>query len=120
LDDEEDDWFHSSWAWSQDGRLLVSYSGRGLYVLNDVLGSKPELVQSFVGNTPIYLSVSQDNTRIAFVLYPDRQLFVMNMDGSNLRQLTKSDKTYIDGLTWSPVSLNRLIDVVPRQFHHIM
>jgi hypothetical protein len=102
-DDEDNNWVHSDWAWTQDGRLLVSFSKRGLYILDDVLGSQFRFLQSFNGTTPISLAVSPDNTQIAFWLYTDRQLFIMNLDGTGLRQVTRSEKTSISqGISWSP------------------
>ncbi|MBK8640588.1 MAG: PD40 domain-containing protein [Chromatiaceae bacterium] len=107
-DDEENNWIHSSWAWTQDGRLLISFSKRGLYILDDVLGSQPRLLKSFMRSsdsitTPLYMTVSPDNTKVAFTLYDDRQLYVMNLDGTGLVQITKSDITVITGgIAWSP------------------
>lgn len=99
------------WAWTRDGRLLLSYSRDGLYVVDDIYSGQPRLIKSFVGKTLLHLDVSPDNSKVAFIFGEKRQLFVMNMDGTGLRQVTVStepaiDNTIVEGLSWSPDGQN--------------
>ena len=45
---------------------------------------------------------SPDGTKIAFALYSNYEIYVMNTDGSNRRQLTSNKKINDDGPAWSP------------------
>src|SRR5258708_5709941 len=98
-------------AWSPDAKriaLAVEHGAhstpQGLYVMSADgselrnLSGKMDHVQS-----PVW---SPDGKRIAFLVgkNSDTQLFVVNADGSNLRQLTNEKKLYCRQPTWSPDS----------------
>jgi WD40 repeat protein len=105
--DGQDGPYHSDWAWTRDGRLILSYASSGIYIVDDVLVSEPRLIRSFDGKTALYLDVSPDNSKIAFTFYEKEQAFVMSMNGTELRQVTVStdpaiDNTVVEGISWSP------------------
>lgn len=98
-------------AWSPDGKriaLAVEHgthsTPQGLYLMNGdgselkSLSGKKDHVQS-----PVW---SPDGKRVAFLIgkNSDSQLFVVDADGSNLRQLTNEKKLYCRKPTWSPDS----------------
>lgn len=93
----------SWWAWLPDGGLLVA-GGDSISLIGADLGA-PRLVRQFPGDTPTDPAVSPDGRQAAFGL-GDRSLlknhvYVMDLDGSGLRQLTTS---YLneDTPAWSP------------------
>jgi len=93
-------------AWVPDGRIIYKYfeqSGnfRGLYVMNSD-GSNPTPITDHPGDT--MPSVSPRGDRVAFM--SDRtskwEVYIVNMNGNGLKQLTDSGG-YNSGLpTWSP------------------
>jgi Tol biopolymer transport system component len=89
--------------WTPDGRLLVSI-GDSIQAIDDALSSV-ELVAQFAGDEPGVLAVSPDGTQLAFDVLGaesgDQHVFMMNMDGSELRQVTTSDSDE-DAPAWSP------------------
>ncbi len=93
-------------AWVPGGRIVYKYfeqSGnfRGLYVMNSD-GSNPMPITDQAGDT--MPSVSPRGDRVAFM--SDRsakwEVYVVNIDGSGLRQLTDSGKNKSGLPTWSP------------------
>ncbi len=98
-------------AWSPDGRKFaiavehgIHGTPQGLYVMNDDgselknLSGKKDHIQS-----PVW---SPDGKRIAFLVGKDSdtQIFIVNADGSSLRQLTNEKKSYCRHPSWSPDS----------------
>ncbi|HEX9224972.1 MAG TPA: hypothetical protein VF860_16705 [Candidatus Acidoferrales bacterium] len=98
-------------AWSPDGRKFaiavehgIHGTPQGLYVMNDDgsdlknLSGKKDHIQS-----PVW---SPDGKRIAFLVGKDSdtQIFMVNADGSGLRQLTNERKSYCRHPSWSPDS----------------
>jgi WD40 repeat protein len=88
--------------WAPDGRLLIAV-GDAVHVVDAELGGAEVLVR-FEGDAPHHLAVSPDGSQLALALFStddNPHVFVMNMDGSGLRQLTTSDGSE-DGAAWSP------------------
>lgn len=93
----------SWWDWLPDGRLVAA-GGDALYLIDRELGPA-RLLRRFAGDTPADLSVSPDGQRLALTL-GDRgalanHVWVMNLDGSGLRQVTTSGLNE-DAPAWSP------------------
>lgn len=100
---EDIDWTHQTWspAWSPDGQFIafsawaLGGGGLGLYVMN-ADGSNPRLL---IDNS-LNPTWSPDGKHIAFDYGSD--IYVVDVDGSNLRRLTTSpgldyDPTWIQG-----------------------
>lgn len=93
----------SWWDWLPDGRLVAA-GGDALYLIERSFGPA-RLLRRFAGDTPADLSVSPDGQRLALTL-GDRgalanHVYVMNLDGSGLRQVTTSGLNE-DAPAWSP------------------
>lgn len=91
------------WDWLPDGRLLAA-GGDALYLIDAGLGPA-RVLRRFAGDAPADLSVSPDGQRVALTL-GDRgalanHVYVMNVDGSGLRQVTTSGLNE-DAPAWSP------------------
>lgn len=90
---------YGAYQWMPDGRLLLA-RGDSLYLADKNIGT-PTLLKRFAGDSPRDMRVSPDGTKIAMTLFAntvnsgssssDRHVWVMNVDGSNLRQLTTSN-----------------------------
>jgi len=93
-------------AWTPDGRIVYKYfdpSGnfRGLYVMNSA-GSNQMLITDHTGDT--MPSISPRSNKVAFMSNRTGkwEIYVVNIEGTNLLQLTLSGG-YNSGLpTWSP------------------
>ena len=87
-----------SFDWSPDSRRIV-YSAGGIYVVGRDGRERRRLTTESDGK----VAWSPDGSRIAFVRATGnvRTLFVMNLDGSQLRQLA-TDVPYAGGPVWSP------------------
>ncbi len=84
-------------VWSPDGKKIAFMStrdGPGIWVMN-ADGAEPKFLAK--GLMPAW---SPDGARIAFA-FLDAQIHVMDADGSNQRQITKTD-THKLGPSWSP------------------
>jgi Tol biopolymer transport system component len=95
-------------AWFPDGRIAfivfpLDFSAGDLWIMN-ADGSNQQLIYSSPGILGAwYPSVSPDGTEIAFNddRDGDDEVYVINADGSNLRQLT-NNTTQDYGVNWSP------------------
>jgi Tol biopolymer transport system component len=94
--------YASSPAWSSDGKtiLFAGYAGgnQGIFGANPD-GSSVRPI-STTGNYETSPAWSPDGSRIAF--YNDRQIWVMNADGSDARQLANGD--YGSDPAWQPLA----------------
>jgi hypothetical protein len=87
---------YASYAWLPDGRILLT-RGDSVFVTT-LTAVAPTLLRKFANNAPGSLSVSPDGSRIAMVLNGpngdndsfDFHAFVMNVDGTGLKQVTTS------------------------------
>lgn len=94
----------SSFDWLPDGRLAYT-KGEAIYVSDNAL-TQGVAVKFFDGEAPYDLAISPDGMQMAFTIAGDEQVFkgnvwVMNFDGSGLRQLTTSSMNEVDPV-WSP------------------
>lgn len=91
------------WDWAPDGSLYATGCD-AIYRIDPGLVAAVE-VQRFPGDRPTSVAVSPDGTRLAFSLgnrdARRNHVWVMNTDGSGLRQLTTSP-TNEDDPAWSP------------------
>ncbi len=85
-----------------DGKRFVFDMLGDIYVSDIKGGQAKSLTQDFAWN--IQPSVSPDGKRVAFISDRDgiSNLWVMNIDGSDLKQITKEKKNLIHGPKWSP------------------
>jgi dipeptidyl aminopeptidase/acylaminoacyl peptidase len=87
---------YGDYAWLPDGRILLT-RGDSIFIAT-LNGASPTLLRRFPNNSPGTLSVSPDGSRIAFALNGpnsardsfDFHSFVMNSDGTGLKQITTS------------------------------
>ena len=98
-------------AWSPDGRLIAfdhaggpagGERGWGIWVMNADGSNQRQITREpeDVATSDTYPTWSPDGTRIAFVR--DRDLFVMNADGSGVQSLTATFDRSVDDPDWSP------------------
>jgi WD40 repeat protein len=90
---------YAAYAFFPDGRILMA-QGDSLYIASADLGN-PVLLKKFVGDRPRGLKISPDGTKIAMSLYGPGidstsvvnypHAWIMNVDGTNVRQLTTSN-----------------------------
>jgi Tol biopolymer transport system component len=107
----------SSQAWSPDGEKIVFTSERDgnseIYVMDADGSNQTRLTYTSDGES--YPSFSPDGTLVAFQSEtdgsapfdpgdPSSEIYVMNADGSNVRQLT-FNSWYDAAPTWSPITL---------------
>ncbi|WP_020410907.1 TolB family protein [Hahella ganghwensis] len=96
-----------SWEWLPDGRLLYA-KGDSIFLVTDIVKGQAEVLAEFRGDTPNFLAVSPDGSRLAFSLgdfksthYAKTHLYVMDLASKSYQQVTTSSKNE-DGFTWSP------------------
>ncbi|MBB6611660.1 PD40 domain-containing protein [Pontibacter sp. Tf4] len=103
-------------VWLPDGRLVVAgdhssdgyvpstpSAKAGLYIatINGTTATLTNINPQLANPTPLLPSVSPDGKRVAFML--NKHIWTMNIDGSNLKQLTASDNDNEESFTtWSP------------------
>ncbi len=100
IDTDETTW--SSLDVTPDGKKFVFDMLGDLYIAEIGGGNATPLTQDFAWN--IQPAVSPDGKEIAFISDRDgiSNVWVMNVDGSNLRQITKEKKNIIHSPKWSP------------------
>jgi dipeptidyl aminopeptidase/acylaminoacyl peptidase len=92
---------------SRDGRTLLFNSRRSgssnLWLTSLAAGSTPRQMTAVAGSTLTHSSLSPDGTRAAFVSFASgtASIWSQNVDGSELRQLTKDDAAD-SWPVWSP------------------
>lgn len=107
-------------VWLPDGRLVVAgdftynydapsrpSENAGLYIatLNGTSATLTNINPTLSNPTPLLPSVSPDGKQVAFIL--NKHLWKMNLDGSNLKQVTASDNDNEESFsTWSPDGKN--------------
>ncbi len=100
IDTDETTW--SSLDLTPDGRSFVFDMLGDIYIVSINGGSARSLTQDFAWN--IHPAVSPDGQKIAFISDRDgiSNVWVMNIDGSNLRQISKEKKNILHSPKWSP------------------
>ncbi|AYA36828.1 hypothetical protein D3Y59_07020 [Hymenobacter oligotrophus] len=108
-----DDKYYGNWL--PDGRLLMSGAHKtvstdgsiytspqpGIFLTDASLSNPQRIDQGLDDPAPYHATASPDGKRVAFVL--NNHVWVMNLDGSNLKQLTAADNDNIETYpTWSP------------------
>jgi Tol biopolymer transport system component len=93
-----------TYTWSPDGAYLVFDGATQPYTSLHVIastGGTPKLLSANL-NTGGYYAVSPDETKIAFIhdTLSERDLYLANLDGSHLSQLTVGEQ--VDYFVWSP------------------
>lgn len=101
--------------WLPDGRLMMSgwhkaesvegsiYKGDepGIFIADATLTNVQRIDKDLDDPAPYHATPSPDGKRVAFIL--DNHVWVMNMDGSNVKQLTDVDNDNIETFpAWSP------------------
>jgi Tol biopolymer transport system component len=89
-------------AWSPDGSRIAYRGFDGIYIANADGSNKTRLTTLTGDDNP---SFSPDGTKIAFDSAgggSQRQVWIMNVDGSNQVQLTLSSTTQASAPSWSP------------------
>lgn len=98
------------YIWMADGRLVFAESD-SIYIADPTTDNDPVLIKRFSDNQPTSLALSPDQSKLAFVLNEvqllpvpaeNYRIFVMNIDGSNVRQVTTSSIFSQGSPAWSP------------------
>jgi Tol biopolymer transport system component len=84
---------YGDYTWLPDGRILLTRDD-AIYVTS-LTAASPTLLKRFPGNTPGALTPSPDGQRLAFAMQDtgrvsEAQTFIMNIDGTGLRQVATS------------------------------
>ncbi len=100
IDTEETTW--SSLDITPDGKKMVFDMLGDLYVVDIEGGQAKALTQDFAWD--LQPAVSPDGSKIAFISDRDgiSNVWVMNIDGSNLKQVSKEKQNIIHSPKWSP------------------
>ena len=101
----ENDWHDTEPAWSPDGRIayVTGTIGDGIWVIDPDDGTVEKLTKGHDDRHPMW---SPDGTRIAFArrmldFDSDYDIWVMDANGANPRQLTDNDR-WDEEPEWSP------------------
>lgn len=104
-------------TWTSDGRLVmagsyksVSVNGNeyhskipGIFITDEGLDNVSRIDPELDDPAPYHPAVSPDGKKVAFIM--NNHVWVMNLDGSNLKQLTDVDNDNVETFpTWSPDS----------------
>ncbi|MDM7861330.1 amidohydrolase family protein [Alteromonas sp. ASW11-36] len=102
IDIETDETTWSSLDVSPDGKQFVFDMLGDIYIVDINGGEAKPLTQDFAWN--IHPTISPDGTEVAFISDRDglSNIWIMNIDGSNLRQVTKEKNNIIHSPKWSP------------------
>lgn len=102
----------SSLYLSPDGKQVAVVKGSDIYKMNTDGSGLTKLTKNLGNYISNYtfaesqLNWSSDGNRIAFWLgnYPKQQIYIINADGTNLKNLTKNpnNQVYNTSLAWSP------------------
>ncbi len=89
---------------SPDGKHMVFDMLGDIFIVDATGGKAKALTQDFAWN--IHPAISPDGTKVAFISDRDglTNVWVMDIDGSNLKQITKEKKYLIHAPKWSPDS----------------
>ncbi len=100
IDSDETTW--SSLDVTPDGKKFVFDMLGDIYAVDIAGGEARALTQDFAWN--IQPAVSPDGSKIAFISDRDglSNIWVMNIDGSNLKQISKEKQNIIHSPKWSP------------------
>ncbi|WP_416397500.1 hypothetical protein [Allohahella sp. A8] len=90
--------------YNRNGALLVSAYRNGLYFMTDPLVDEPQLLRETPEASMVDMTVSPDGESLAYVSAGDRQLYILDPESSEPRQLTYGvDNTkLVGGFDWSP------------------
>ncbi|HYH15557.1 MAG TPA: hypothetical protein VD794_10065 [Flavisolibacter sp.] len=101
--------------WTPDGRLVMSGSHKtesvdgspyhskepGIFITDNTLANLTRIDPDLDDPAPYHATVSPDGKRVAFIL--NNHVWAMNIDGTNLKQLTDVDSDNIETYpAWSP------------------
>ncbi|WP_148661236.1 PD40 domain-containing protein [Flavisolibacter tropicus] len=101
--------------WTPDGRLVMSGSHKtestdgspihskepGIFITDNSLGNVKRIDPELDDPAPYHATVSPDGKRVAFIM--NNHVWAMNIDGSNLKQLTDVDRDNVETYpAWSP------------------
>ena len=84
--------------WLPDGRLMLS-AGNGLFLLDKNLENLQRIDNNQLGSAPYNIDVSPSGKQVVFEY--NEQIWIMNTDGTNLKNLLVNSKT-LKYPTWSP------------------
>lgn len=102
----------NDFAWLPDGRLLVAVEN-SIFTTDPFIDEPPTLIKSFTGFYPTDLDASPNGEALVMSLVSEEtqqfHIYKLNMDGSELKQLTYADlaepgstKDSQGGASWSP------------------
>ncbi|WP_416397505.1 WD40 repeat domain-containing protein [Allohahella sp. A8] len=99
----------SSVTWTVDGKLAISYTSRGVFIVEDLLAGEPRLLVNTPNYTMMNINFSPRTDQLAFRSSLDSQLYVYSSETGKVRQVTKHNgpeindpEERITGFDWSP------------------